>query len=408
MNHSVDPLPHQRTEPLARPRPRIAWVLIALFGGLVATSFLVRWGEAEAPARSATHRAKPVAAAPVVRGAITERGQYPGELDANAADVGAFYAGRLVSLEVRVGDTVEKGEILAELDPVDAKEQIVQARAQARAAAAEHQRATVERDGADQELSRLEPLARDRLLSPLELDRQRAKAQALAASVERAEASEAEALARIQLLQKRIAESQVRAPFTGRIAARYLDPGVIVSAGERLVRIVALTPLRVRFEVPESDVSRLAVGTHLSVITQATGETRGVARVTGIGSEVNRERRVVRVEGLVEESPSSWLPGMYAEVHAELRTIEKATIVPSPAVLSRLAQSGKLATGVFVVQGDKARWIPVSVVAREGERVAVSGDLAPPSQVLTLGHVDLRDDTLIELTNASKARIGQQ
>lgn len=79
--------------------------------------------------------------------------------------VAAFYAGRLVAVRVRVGDTVKEGDVLAELDPVDAREQIAQARAQAKAAAAERHRAAVERDAAAAEVRRLEPLAKDKLIS---------------------------------------------------------------------------------------------------------------------------------------------------------------------------------------------------------------------------------------------------
>lgn len=375
-------------------RAWIAWVIIALVGAAIGASFLLKGGDDPAPKKPGA-RATPVVAAEVTRSAMTQRGRYPGELDADTADVAAFYAGRLVSLAVRVGDTVKQGAVIAELDPVDAKEQIAQARAQANAAAAESNRVKVERDAAEVEAARLEPLAKDRLISAIEIDRQRAKARALGSSFESAKASEAEAQARIKLLQRRVVESVVRAPFAGRIAERFVDPGATITAGARLVRLVALSPLRIRFEVPESDVPRLSVGTALTALTQAGGDKGVPARVTGIASEVSRERRVAVVEGLIDQPPPGWLPGMFAEAVVDLRTIDQAITVPSTAVLSRLQPDGKVTTGVFVVANDVARWVPIRELAREGERVAVEAELPPGSRVLVAGHVDLSDGNRI-------------
>lgn len=198
----------------------------------------------------------------------------------------------------------------------------------------------------------------------------------------------------MKVLEKRIVESVVRAPFAGRVAERFVDPGTIVTASARLVRIVQVSPLRIRFDVPEADVPRLARGATVSILTKA-GDTTATAKVTGMASEVSRERRVAAAEGMIENPPASWLPGMYAEAIVDLRTIENATIVPATAVISRLGRDGKVTTGVFLVQNDVARWIPVREVTRDGERVAVEGELPAGARVLAAGHVDLDDGAKI-------------
>lgn len=396
-----------------RSRAWIGWLLVGIAAAAVAASFLIKSDDDAAAEKKGGPRATPVTVAPVTHGSITERGRYPGELDADAADVAAFYAGRLIDVKVRVGDTVKKGDVVAELDPVDAREQIAQARAQAKAAVAEEQRARVERDAAIAEANRLEPLARDQLISALEIDKQRARANALKASVDAASAGGAEAQARVRLLEKRLVESVVRAPFAGRIAERYVDPGAIVAAGARLVRVVEVSPLRVRFEVPENDVAGLTVGTPLRVVTQArTAEgsaapadpaTGVLAKVSGIASEISRTRRVAAVEALVENPPPGWLPGMYAEAIVDRRTIDQALIVPAQAVLSRLQPTGSVATGVFVADADVARWVPVKTIARDGDRIGVEGALGPNARVLIAGHVDLTDGSKLKVSDPEKA-----
>lgn len=387
-----------------RPRKRawLGWAIVALAGGAILGSFWLRGNDDSAAATTREATVTPVTVTPATQGSITERGHYPGELDADAADIAAFYTGRLVAVHVRVGDTVEKGQVLAELDPVDAKEQIAQARAQAKAAAAEERRVRVERDQAIAEVKRLEPLARDKLIAEIQIDQQRAKAAALGAAVEAAAAGGAEAEARVTLLERRIVESHVRAPFSGRIAERYVDPGAIVQAGSRLVRLVQVAPLRVRFEVPEEDVPAIAPGTSVHVVTKAQPDGEGVlAKVTGIGSEVSRERRVAIAEGLIEDPPRGWLPGMYAEAVVDRRTLPQATIVPSAAVLSRLQPDGRLLTGVLVENGGIAHWVPVRIAARDADRIAVDGDVAPGARVLVGGHIDLMDGSRVRIAGAS-------
>lgn len=382
------------------PRAWLGWSIVALTGGAIAASFFLR-GESDGAARTkGASKVTPVTAAIVAQESLTERGRYPGELDADTADVAAFYAGRLVAVHVRVGDTVAKNAVLAELDPVDAKEQIAQARAQAQAAAAEERRVRVERDQALAEANRLEPLAKDKLIAEIEIDKQRARAASLGAALEAASAGGAEARARVTLLERRMVESKVRAPFAGRIAERYVDPGAIVSSGARLVRLVQVSPLRVRFEVPEQDVPTVNVGTTVHVITKAHTTGDGVrAKVTGIGSEVSRERRVASAEALIENPPQGWLPGMYAEAVVDRRTLDRALIVPSNAVLSRLQPTGEVLTGVLADNAGVAKWVPVRVVARDGDRTAIEADLAAGSRVLVGGHVDLMDGSRIKVSD---------
>src|SRR5687768_14769344 len=193
--------------PPARSRAWIAWLAVGLAALAIALSFFFKGGEDAPGGKPNGSKVTQVSAVAVVRGPMTQRGRYPGELDADAADVAAFYAGRLVAIKVRVGDTVAANDVIAEIDPVDAKEQIAQARAQARAAVAERNRAIAERDMAQSEVARLEPLAEQKLISPLEIDRNRAKAKALGAVVDSATAGEAEANARVRLLERRIVES---------------------------------------------------------------------------------------------------------------------------------------------------------------------------------------------------------
>lgn len=391
-------------------RSWVGWSLVGLLAIGVGLTFLIKSDGEVAKKPPSGPRATPVAAVTVVRGELVERVKYPGELDADAADIASFFPGRLDTVEVRVGDRVERGQVLARLDPVDLHEQIAQANAQVRAAEADERRVQVEVAQGRRELVRLDALTAQKLVSTSEAEVQRSKVDALKMQVGSASAQAAEAKARVALLEKRLTESVVLAPFSGRVAERYMDPGAIVAGGSRLVRLVAERPLWVRFEVPEHDVPLVKVGARVSVGTRGHGQ-EVEAEVRGLGGEVARDRRVAVAEAVIAEPGEGWLPGMFAEAHVAVRSIERGLIVPEIAVLSRL--NGKeLESGVFVADEGNARWVKVEVLARDGGRVAVAAIergrqdaevqgqgryLVEGAKVLTAGHVDLNEGAAIKV-----------
>ena len=405
-------------------RPWLGWTVVGLLALGVGAWFFVTSDEAPREKAVAGPRTTPVSVSALVRGALSERARYPGELDADAADIASFFPGRLLSVEVRVGDRVEAGAVLARLDPVDLAEQIAQAQAQVAAAQADERRVQVELVQARSELARSTLLAEQKLISAQELETQRARVDALRAGGGSASARSTEAKAKIALLDKRLAESVVKAPFAGRVAERYVDPGAIVSGGTRLVRLVEESPLRMRFEVPEHEVGALAVGAILTVTTRGHREaTSGVdpvkATVTGLAAEVSRDRRVAIAEAIVAEPPAGWLPGMYAEANVTIMALDNVLVAPSVAVLSRLMPDGRIETGVFIADEGFARWVRVEVMAREGDRVGVAPAPAPAlrdpestassvqlvegAKVLTAGHVDLTDGSPIKVAQEPRA-----
>jgi RND family efflux transporter MFP subunit len=383
-------------------RPWLAWAIVAGAAVVIAASFLIG-GDDDAGDKPSKKRPTPVSAEPAKREAFTLRGEYPGELDSDSADISAYFVGRLTAVHVRVGDTVEAGAVIAELDPVDAQQQIAQARAQVKAAAAEEQRVAVEAEAARADFERLRSVPE--VVSTQELETARAKADALVATAASAEARRAQAEAQVGVLGKRVVESKVKAPFAGRVAERYADPGAVLAAGDKLIRLVKTAPLHVRFEVPEQDLATIQVGAAVTVTTQIPTDQPVGAKVTGVASEVSRERRVAIVEALIEQPPPAWVSGMYATAIAERRRVDQAITVPSIAVLSRMrGAEGQVDTGVLVAEGAVARWVPVRVLGRDGDRSAIDAELAADARVLVAGHIDLADGAPIQVVDPAAAQ----
>ncbi len=375
----------------------LKWAIIALVAlGLGATFFVDCDEEAAAP--KGGPRVAAVATAAVGAELVTERVAYPGELDADAADVAAVFAGRLDAMHVRIGDVVERGAPLAVVSIVDLAELKADAAAQIRAAKAVIQRNKADLDLAQREAARFAKLVEGSLVSSSEADVVRSRARALGAEQQGALAALAQAEAQLALLTRREEESTIRAPFAGRVVDRYVDAGGFVTVGLRLVRLVATGDLRVRFEVPEQDIAYAKVGGAVDVAVPALGPETASATISGIGAEVQRDRRVVIVEGVVSKAPATWVAGMYTSAFVVHHSIEGGPVVPEAALLSRVDDAGKTVVGVFVNVDKVARWVPVEVRARARGRVAVSGDVKVGAEVLIEGHQDLSDGATIRAT----------
>ena len=76
--------------------------------------------------------------------------------------------------------------------------------------------------------------------------------------------------------------------------------------------------------------------------------------------------------------------------------------MPANAVLSRLQPTGEILTGVLLDNAGTARWVPVRIVARDGDRVAIEGAVAAGARVLVGGHVDLMDGSKLKVTEIGK------
>jgi multidrug efflux system membrane fusion protein len=327
------------------------------------------------------------------------KAQRRGELDADAAELSAKSGGYLVELSVGIGDLVKEGDVLAQVEPTQANHAISEARADAMAAQADKKRVAAELAAAETEHERGKKASDKGLISEKEALELKHRVEVAEAQADAARARIGQASARVDLLRDRLKDTSLIAPFDGAVAARYIDPGSIVQPGTAVLRLVKKGPLRVRFRIPERDLGLVRVDMPLYVTTQATGEERYRGKLTRIAAEVSRLDRTVAVEGALGAETPALRPGMYAEVTLELGRLQAAVVVPSVSLVEKLEASGDKTFGVFVVDGEAARWTPVTVKGAAGDRTAVGG-LAAGAEVVVLGHDTLRDGAAVRVTGA--------
>jgi RND family efflux transporter MFP subunit len=330
--------------------------------------------------------AVPVEVAEIERGPLEQRRTFSGTLSPRAeASVAPKISGRIERLAVNLGDIVQRGQVIAELDDAEAQQAVAQAEAElavAEANLAESQSALAT---AIREYERQQTLQQRGVASESQLDV--ADAQRLAAQAEQAvaEAEVRRAESALTSAQIRLGYTQVQATWADgdderAVAERFVDAGDTVGANTPLIRVVQLDPLDAIVYVTERDYARMEIGQPATLQTDAFPGESFEARVVRLAPVFRQESRQARVELEVANPQRRLKPGMFARVTIVLDEIEDATIVPVNALLTREGQ-----TGVFIVdRSNTARFRPVEVGIRTPRQAAVTGE-GLQGRVVTLG-----------------------
>jgi RND family efflux transporter MFP subunit len=225
----------------------------------LAALLLVACSPKEAPPVPAgAEPAKPAPHTPVaVDGGVT-RGYVGVITAAESVDIAPRFEGRVATVNVRAGDTVKAGQVVAEMDRKTMEEELRAAQATLGAAFAAERQAEVDVEDAKRKVA-LETKAVADGVSPratleeaqLGLKRSQAAAQKAASSV-------AQESSHVQTARDHLADLALRAPNDGTVSLRFKDPGSTVPAGAAIVRIVGQSSLRLKFAVPPDRAQSLA------------------------------------------------------------------------------------------------------------------------------------------------------
>lgn len=217
----------------------------------------------------------------------------------DTVNVAAETQGRVESVAVQVGDRVRPGDLLARLDTRDMAQDLGMSRSSLRAAQAEVSRIESQVQEAATRYERRKNV--EDLFSREELEAARMEHETALATLEAAKARVSEQETQVEQLQTRLQRAEIRAPFGGTVALRYLDPGATVLAGTPVVRLLSTEELVVRFAVPPDDVEALHLGDAVEVALGDAG-IRASATIRHIAPEIDGPSQMVFVEAQLEAS----------------------------------------------------------------------------------------------------------
>ncbi len=417
---SGGPRPHRR--PLA-----VLLALALLLAALWALGYRVRQTRAQRLAGSAAREqnALPVAAvAPVQLAPPVLELSLPGNIQALLetpiyARADGYVRRRLVD----IGDRVQAGQLLAEIESPELDQQILEAEANLRRARSslEQAQAALEQVRAHMELAqvtaqRWQTLVAKGVLSKQEGDEKQAVFLARKADVAAAEAAvraAEEAVAANESSLRRLLElrafRQVRAPFAGVITARNVEVGALVTAGSsaavrEMYRLARIDRLRVQVMVPQSEAPLIRVGLPCALHVAEFGERRIPAVVRRTATALDPSTRTLLTEVEVANPAGKLLPGMYAIVHFRLERLRPPLLIPSGAY--RNTEKGPVAA---VVGPDGAvRFASLRLGRDYGGQIEVLSGLEVGQRVVVNLTDEIRPGVKVRVVSSPKGRQGRQ
>src|SRR6266478_4814166 len=232
--------------------------------------------------------------------------------------------------------------------------------------------------------------------------------EADAISQEELDVSEANyhtAQAQLDQANQNLQDSQLRASIDGVVLARYVNSGVTVAAGQRVLRFAENTIMRVELGLSDRLVAFFSPGKEVDVEVSAfEGRPPFRGRVSEVGVAASQDGRLFRVVIKVANPDGAIRSGMTATVRVEgvSRLRHGAVLVPLSALVtfaspgqSSTAESSQLA--VFVVDGGKALRRPVKTGDIVRSSIIITGGLKSGEVVVTGGASFLYDGQSVEV-----------
>lgn len=326
-------------------------------------------------------RSGPLAPVPVTVAEVESRSIAPALFGIGTVEarytyrIGPTVPGRVLRVDVEVGDRVAAGQVLGEMDPVDLDQRLAaqdaairRAEAEARVAEAQVREAAAHRAFAEAQERRYEQLATELVVSRevTEARRQdsRMAVAGSAAATARLEATRQEltgAQAERDGLKRQRAQLRLVAPVAGLVVARGVDPGTTVVAGQAVVEVIEPGSLWINARVEQLLASGLRAGLPARIVLRsrsAEERTGTVLRLEPVADAVTEETLVKVVFDSLPEPPPS--VGELAEVTVALPPLPATPVVPN-ACIQRVGDKA----GVWVVEGGDLRFAPVKLGATD-------------------------------------------
>jgi len=335
----------------------------------------------------------------VFRSTVTASGEIVAE---RYADIGSSVMGRLVSLPVREGDRVRAGQVVARIDAVPARSDRDAAAALVRAAAADLEAARARAGDAAKALARGQELRDEGLLPQADFDALEAAADAAAAQTEAAARRVAQARAQLARASDLVGKTEIVSPLDGVVTRLPVREGEMVvigiqnMPGTTIMTISDLSAINAEVKVAEADILTVHVGQPATVTLEALPRREFAGEVVEVGASAlpvagtGAAAREFKVKVRIQDPEEGLRPGLTCDAEILVGEATDALTVPLQAVVLR-GEPNREQSGVFVVDGTVARFVPVETGMIGGLDIEVKGGIEPGREIVIGPWQSLKD-----------------
>jgi RND family efflux transporter MFP subunit len=308
-----------------------------------------------------------------------------------SATVSAKITGKVTEVLIEEGQSVREGEIVGRLDDTNIRAQFNQAQAQLGFARASHSQLKVQLANAERDLKRKQQLRAQNYVSQAEIDNAQTTLDDLKAQLETAARNIDVSRQGLDVAQKNLDDTVVRAPFSGVVTVKAAQTGEIVSplsAGGGFTRtgigtIVDMDSLEIEVDVNESFINRVHPDQPASAKLNAYPDWEIPSKVIAIIPTADRAKATVKVRVGFLQRDARILPDMGVRVSflSEAPKAGAEQQKPGVQVPSRAVQAQGAQGVVFVIRDDRLERRAVKLGARSGDNQIVLSGLAAGDRV---------------------------
>jgi RND family efflux transporter MFP subunit len=327
---------------------------------------------------------------------ITVVGNLIGEA---TVDVAPRVGGRIESISVKMGDRVAKGQPIAKMEDRDVAEQVKQAQASLEVNKANVTARASDLKVAENNLLRAQAQFSAGLVSKQALEDAESRSSSAVAQVEVARAQTAQTQARLDELKITLGNTNIVSPVDGFVGRRLLDPGAFAGTNTVLLSVVDISTVRLVANLVEKDFKRAQPGVEASVEVDAFPGEQFAGKVSRVAPVFDPATRTASMEIEVSNPGFRLKPGMYARVRLTAERRPAALVVPRNAVVDVEG-----ARGVYVVDGQNARFKAVQTGLQNADMIEILDGLDEGQRVVTVGALALRDGDKITVVGQGRGR----
>lgn len=264
--------------------------------------------------------------------------------------------GKIISVRAEVGDAVQKGQTLIQLD-----HSLLQLQLKA---------IEIQIEGLEADVNRYTVLSEADAIQGVQLEK--AILGLKSAKVQK------------ETLVEQINKTTIKSPFNGIVTAKLNEEGGFAAPGVPLLQIIDISELKFTINIPESDLSVFNLGNNYSITTDITGNIIFNGKLTLIGSKSNIGN-LFPLQFTVKNTIDNKLKaGMFGKVTIENNSSGKTIQIPTSAIISENNQEK-----VFLIKNGKAVLQNISVQQTNGSSSAVTNGLKSGDILVTDGFINL-------------------
>ena len=348
-------------------------------------------------------------------------------LSPDQARVSSEVAGIVRDVPVQLGTEMRAGDLLVRLEPRELQLALDRAEGQLRQIEAQLgidrsqdrrppsddqiasvRQAMANRDDARNTFKRAQQLHDRGLMSQVDYDSAEtrlkiaeANHQAAVDNVQALKATLQDRRAAFELAQKKVADASIRAPVSGAVAERLVQPGEFIRENTPVATIVQVSPLKLKTAIQEKHAGLIHPGQTVAFAVEAFPGRTFAGTVAYVSPAVDQATRTFAVEALVENADRVLKPGFFAKGVVRTHRDENVLAVPEDSVSTLAGVST-----VYAIDGGKARQQQVTLGARQDGLVEVTSGLKGDETLATTNLSQLATGVPVRITAPDDESVG--